>query len=113
MAARVRSRSPERRDPAKRATRGCGRHCCRIARIPVQGAGASGEGIIALMQTSAPKVSAKLEALINQGLLDRLPVTFSAYWYEQFRDWDLLFPAEKDYYERLFSLLDRSERAAV
>jgi len=65
------------------------------------------------MQTSAPKVSAKLEALINQGLLDRLPVTFSAYWYEQFRDWDLLFPAEKDYYERLFSLLDRLERAAV
>jgi hypothetical protein len=65
------------------------------------------------MQASVPKVSAKLEALISQGLLDRLPVTFSAYWYEQFRDWDLLFPAEKDYYERLFSLLGRSERAAV
>ncbi|HXI43735.1 MAG TPA: hypothetical protein VNH83_27380 [Bryobacteraceae bacterium] len=65
------------------------------------------------MQAGVPKVSAELEKRINQGLLDRLPVTFSAYWFEQFRDWDLLFPAEKDYYERLFSLLDRSERAAV
>lgn len=65
------------------------------------------------MQAGVPRVSVKLEALINKGLLDRLPATFSAYWYEQFRDWDLLFPAEKDYYERLFSLLDRSERAAV
>jgi len=65
------------------------------------------------MQASVPKVSVKLESLIKRGVLDRLPVTFSAYWYEQFRDWDLLFPAEKDYYERLFSLLDCSERAAV
>jgi hypothetical protein len=65
------------------------------------------------MPPSVPKVSAKLDALINQGLLDRLPPTFSAFWYEQFRDWDLLFPAEKDYYERLFSLLDRYDRAVV
>jgi hypothetical protein len=65
------------------------------------------------MPASVPKLSAKLDALINQGLLDRLPATFSAFWYEQFHDWDLLFPAEKDYYERLFSLLDRTDRPAV
>lgn len=65
------------------------------------------------MPAVGPKVSPKLEALINTGLLDRLPVTFSAYWFEQFRDWDLLFPAEKDYYERLFALLERSDRSAV
>jgi hypothetical protein len=59
------------------------------------------------------KVSPKLESLIHTGLLDRLPVTFSAYWFEQFRDWDLLFPAEKDYYERLFALIDRTEHDAV
>jgi len=66
-----------------------------------------------VMQASVPKVSATLESLIQKGLLDRLPVTFSAYWFEQFRDWNLLFPAEKDYYERLFSLLDRSGRDLV
>src|SRR4026209_2359441 len=65
------------------------------------------------MQAGVPKVSATLEALIRKGLLARLPVTFSAYWFEQFRDWNLLFPAEKDYYERLFSLLDRSDRDVV
>ena len=65
------------------------------------------------MQSARPKVSATVDALMQTGLLDRLPVTFSAYWFEQFRDWDLLFPAEKDYYQRLFSLLDRSDRAAV
>ena len=65
------------------------------------------------MQAALPKVSPKLEAFINAGLLDRLPVTFSAYWFEQFRDWNLLFPAEKDYYERLFDLLDRTDPAAV
>ena len=65
------------------------------------------------MQSARPKFSATVDALMQTGLLDRLPVTFSAYWFEQFRDWDLLFPAEKDYYQRLFSLLDRSDRAAV
>jgi hypothetical protein len=65
------------------------------------------------MPAIAPKVSRKLESLINGGLLDRLPVTFSAYWFEQFRDWDVLFPAEKDYFERLFALLDRTERDEV
>src|SRR5439155_997201 len=46
------------------------------------------------MQSARPKVSATVDALMQTGLLDRLPVTFSAYWFEQFRDWDLLFPAE-------------------
>src|ERR1051326_5001177 len=113
MAACLGGRSSERRDRAHSATRGRGRHYRRIARIPVQSHRASAEGVLALMQAGVPKVSAELEKRINQGLLDRLPVTFSAYWFEQFRDWDLLFPAEKDYYERLFSLLDRSDRAAV
>src|SRR5271169_1371354 len=79
----------------------------------MQGGRQAAKGTVALMPASVPKVSAKLEALISQGLLDRLPPTFSAFWYEQFRDWDLLFPAEKDYYERLFSLLDRYDRAAL
>src|SRR6266481_6559791 len=113
MAACTGGRSSEGRNRAHGATRGCGRHCRRVARVPMQGGGAAAQGIVALMQAAVPKVSAKLEAFINQGLLDRLPVTFSAYWYEQFRDWDLLFPAEKDYYERLFSLLDHSEPVAV
>jgi hypothetical protein len=65
------------------------------------------------MPSDFPKLSPRMNSLIEKGTLDRLPVTFSAFWFEQIRDWDLLFPAEKDYYERLFSLLDRSDRAAI
>ncbi len=53
------------------------------------------------------KVSEKLQALLDKGVLDRLPVTFGAYCSEQMREWALLFPAEQGYFERLFSLLDR------
>lgn len=60
------------------------------------------------MAASLPKVSPTLQALIDKGLLDRLPVTFSAYLFEQIRDWELLFPAEQSYYERLCGMLDRS-----
>lgn len=59
------------------------------------------------------KLSPALEALIEKGLFDRLPVTFSTFFYDQIQDWQLLFPAEQSYYERLFTLLDRSDPAAV
>jgi hypothetical protein len=60
-----------------------------------------------------PKVSAVIQGLLDKGLLDRLPLTFSAFFFEQFQQWHLLFPAEQDYQERLFILLDRSEPAVV
>jgi hypothetical protein len=59
------------------------------------------------------KVSAAIQNLIDKGLFDRLPPTFSTFFFEQFRDWHLLFPAERDYLERLFTLLDQSNPAAV
>ena len=59
------------------------------------------------------KLSPSLEALIEKGLFDRLPVTFSTYFYEQTRDWELLFPAEQSYYERLFGLFDKSDPQEV
>lgn len=62
---------------------------------------------------NTPKVSPALEALLEKGLLDRLPVSFSAFCFDQLKDWDLLFPAERAYHERLFGLLDRSRPAAV
>lgn len=61
----------------------------------------------------AGKVSGVIQDLIDKGLFDRLPPTFSAFFFEQFQDWQLLFPAEKDYLQRLFQLLDRSNPAAV
>ena len=62
---------------------------------------------------STPRVSPALQNLIDKGLLDRLPVSFSAFTFSQIQEWDLLFPAEHSYYERLFSLLDRSDAAEV
>jgi hypothetical protein len=59
------------------------------------------------------KPSASIQALIEKGLLERLPPTFSTFFFEQFQDWDLLFPAERNYQERLFALLDRSDSQAV
>jgi hypothetical protein len=58
-------------------------------------------------------LSPALQRLIDKGLFDRLPPTFSTFFFEQIRDWDLLFPAERSYHERLFSLLDRSDAALV
>jgi hypothetical protein len=60
------------------------------------------------MATGNPKVSPAIEALIEKGLFDRLPVTFSTFFYDQIKEWDLLFPAEKLYHERFFGLLDKS-----
>jgi hypothetical protein len=65
------------------------------------------------MFASTPKVSPVLQTLIDKGLFDRLPVTFSTFFFDQIKDWDLLFPAEQSYYERLFSLIDKSDVAEV
>src|SRR5712692_3972440 len=58
------------------------------------------------MASGNPKASPKIEALIEKGLFDRLPVTFSTFFYDQIHEWELLFPAEKSYHERFFGLLD-------
>jgi hypothetical protein len=55
-----------------------------------------------------PKMSPVMEVLIEKGFFDRLPVTFSTFFYDQIHEWELLFPAEKSYYERFFGLLDKS-----
>jgi len=54
-----------------------------------------------------------MQSLIDKGLLDRLPPTFSTFFFEQFQRWNLLFPAEQRYQERLFLLLDRSTPEAI
>src|SRR5439155_15760121 len=60
-----------------------------------------------------PEVSPLLQALIDKGIFDRLPVSFSTFFFEQVKEWELLFPAEKNYFERLFGLIDRSDPKAV
>jgi hypothetical protein len=62
---------------------------------------------------SEPRVSPLLRALIDKGLFDRLPLTFSTFFFDRIKDWDLLFPAEHSYHERLFTLLDRSDPSQV
>lgn len=52
-------------------------------------------------------MSPVIQALIDKGLIDRIPVSFSAYFFDQMKDWETLFPAERRYFERLFTLLDR------
>ncbi|MEX2301746.1 MAG: hypothetical protein WD733_12460 [Bryobacterales bacterium] len=59
------------------------------------------------------KISPELKQLMKEGLFKRLPPTFSTYFYDRIEDWKRLFPAERNYFERLFALLDRSESAAV
>ena len=65
------------------------------------------------MPRNALKVSTELQSLIDKGLMDGLPVSFSAFCFDQMKEWELLFPAERNYYERLFVLLDRSSQQAV
>ena len=65
------------------------------------------------MPANTPKVSPVLQALIDKGLLDSLPRSFAAFCFDQIKDWDLLFPAERSYFERLFGLLDRSSGPVV
>ena len=54
-----------------------------------------------------------IRKLLDQGLFDRLPLTFSTYCFDQIKEWELLFTAEQDYFERLFGLLGRSEQKLV
>jgi hypothetical protein len=62
---------------------------------------------------ASTRVSAKIQGLIDKGLFDRLPRTFTGYCFEQLGGWQTLFPAEQTYYESLFSLFDRSDSAQV
>ena len=50
---------------------------------------------------------------VSPALLERLPVSFASYCLDQMKEWELLFPAERSYFERLFGLLDRSGPAEV
>jgi hypothetical protein len=65
------------------------------------------------MAARNPKTSPAIEALIEKGLFDRLPVTFSAFFYDQIHEWALLFPAEKSYHERFFGLLDQFDPGRI
>lgn len=60
-----------------------------------------------------PKLSSTMQVLIDKGLFDRLPPTFATFFFDQMQEWELLFPAEQSYYERLFGLLDRSDSSEV
>ncbi len=57
--------------------------------------------------------SPAMRRLLDGGLFDRLPATFAVYSLDRIKDWKSLFPAERDYFERLFGLLDRSRAASV
>ncbi len=57
--------------------------------------------------------SPTIRRLLDGGLFDRLPTTFSLYSLDRIKDWSRLFPAEQGYFERLFGLLDRSPSRAV
>jgi hypothetical protein len=65
------------------------------------------------MASGLPHVSTKLQSLLEKGVLERLPVSFASFCLDQLKDWDLLFPAERSYHERLFGLLDGSSPEAV
>ena len=60
-----------------------------------------------------PKLPPELTRLIEEGLFERLPATFSTYSFDRIKDWKTLFPAERNYFQRLFTLLDRSDNQAV
>lgn len=57
--------------------------------------------------------SPRIQTIVDSGLFDRLPATFSTYTFDRLRDWEMLFPPEQSYFERLLGLLDRSDRALV
>jgi hypothetical protein len=57
-------------------------------------------------------VSPLLQSLIDQGLFDRIPPTFSTFFFDQIKDWETLFPAEQSYHERLFTLIDSLDTAS-
>ena len=55
----------------------------------------------------------KIQALVDKGLFDRLPPSFTSFFFQRIQEWKLLFPAEQQYFERLFGVLDRSAPAEV
>lgn len=57
--------------------------------------------------------SPAIQKIVAGGLFDRLPATFATYTFDRIREWEMLFPAEQNYFERLLSLLDRSSKEAV
>ena len=59
------------------------------------------------------KLGSSIQQLIDKGLFERLPATFTTFFFDRIREWDLLFPAEQNYFERLFGLLDRSDPREV
>ena len=62
---------------------------------------------------ASPHPSSAIQALIEKGVFDRLPLTFSTYCFDQIKEWELLFEAERAYFERLFGLLGRSQQSLV
>lgn len=54
-----------------------------------------------------------IDEILARGLFERLPATFATYTQDRIRGWDLLFPAERNYLERLVGMLDRSDTALV
>ena len=65
------------------------------------------------MMAATSKLGSTIQQLIDKGLFERLPATFSTFFFDRIREWELLFPAEQNYFERLFGLLDRSAPAEV
>ncbi len=57
--------------------------------------------------------SKPIDEIIARGLFERLPATFSTYTFDRVRGWNLLFPAEQSYLERLLGMLDRSDPGLV
>ena len=60
-----------------------------------------------------PHPSSTIQRIIDSGLFDRLPATFTTYTLDRLRGWDTLFPAERSYLERLLGMLERSEPQLV
>lgn len=60
-----------------------------------------------------PHPSPTIQRIIDSGLFDRLPATFTTYTLDRLRGWDTLFPAERSYLERLLAMFDRSEPQLV
>jgi hypothetical protein len=54
-----------------------------------------------------------IRRLVEQGLFERLPPSFTAFFYQQILEWQTLFPAERSYIERVFALLHHAEPEQV
>lgn len=51
-----------------------------------------------------------IRQLIEEGLFNRLPRTFATVYFDRIKNWSVLFPAERDYFERLAALLNSMPR---